>query len=239
MRESPREARSSTEDRRDLPGGRGQESLQDLEPQVRAATVGYVAAAAPLLAQPVLGSGDTLDAAAVQFLLAQTLLQRQREEEEAAQRLVKEAEEAKEREERKAKYEEKMLVVNRRVRDSSSSSVKRRKNKNRKRKWRRVDDMAVLGALVSAQLPSLMPLTILSFCDASSVPAFLFLRSPSYLGSHLFSCPFWSSSGSCCLATRPVWTRRTVLPWLWQWHLLGWFCRFRSSRCFSSVVVRP
>ena len=25
-----------------------------------------------------------------------------------------------------------------------------------------------------------------------------------------------SSSGSCCLATRPVWTRKTVLPWLWQ-----------------------
>ena len=29
------------------------------------------------------------------------------------------------------------------------------------------------------------------------------------------------------------------LLWLWQWHKLGWFCWFRSSRCFSSVVVRP
>ena len=30
------------------------------------------------------------------------------------------------------------------------------------------------------------------------------------------SCPLWSSSGSRCLATRPVWTRRTVLPCLWR-----------------------
>ena len=51
------------------------------------------------------------------------------------------------------------------------------------------------------------------------------------------SYPPWSSSGSCCLATRPVWTRTTAPPWLWQWH--GWFCWFRSLRCFSSVVVRP
>ena len=78
-----------------------------------AAMVGYVAAAVPVLAQPVLGGGDTLDAAAVQFLLAQTLLERQRKEDEAALRLVMEAEE---KDERKAKYEEKMLVVNRRVR---------------------------------------------------------------------------------------------------------------------------
>ena len=46
------------------------------------ATVGYVAAAAPLLAQPVLRGGDTLDKTAVQFLLVQTLLEPQREEEE-------------------------------------------------------------------------------------------------------------------------------------------------------------
>ena len=125
-----------------LPPGRAG-VLLDLEPRVRAATVGYVAAAVPLLAQPVLGGGDTLDAAAEQFLLAQSLLQ-------------------KEKEEWKAKYEEKMLVVNRRVRDgtttlaeeaawrhwtgfdrggsSSSSSVKRRnkKKRRRRRKWRRV-----------------------------------------------------------------------------------------------------
>ena len=39
------------------------------------------------------------------------------------------------------------------------------------------DDMAVLVVLVSSQLPSLMPLTILSLCDTSLVLAFLFLRS--------------------------------------------------------------
>ena len=151
--ERERSTRSTTAygHRSDLSRGRGQEVLQDLEPQVRAATVGYVAAAVLLLAQPVLGGGDTLDAAAVQFFLAQSLLQRQREEEEAAQRLVKEAQEA--------KYEKKMLVVNRRVRvsptpaeeaawrrwmgldrggSSSSSSVKKRKKKKRRRKWRRV-----------------------------------------------------------------------------------------------------
>ena len=41
-----------------------------------------MAAAAPLLAQPVLRGGDTLDTAAVQFLLAQSLLVRHMEEEE-------------------------------------------------------------------------------------------------------------------------------------------------------------
>ena len=40
------------------------------------------------------------------------------------------------------------------------------------------DDMAVLVAPFSAQLPSLMPHTILSFCDTSLVRAFIFLRSP-------------------------------------------------------------
>ena len=65
------------------PPGTRPRVLRDLEPQALAATVGYVAAAVPLLAQPVLGGGDTLDAAAVQFILAQTLLQRRREEEEA------------------------------------------------------------------------------------------------------------------------------------------------------------
>ena len=67
-----------------LPGARPG-VLKDPAPQ-GAVTVGYVAAPVPLLVQPVLGGGNTLDAAAVQFLLAQSLLQRQRDEEEAAQR---------------------------------------------------------------------------------------------------------------------------------------------------------
>ena len=134
--------------KRPPPGTRPAPFAEVGEPQVRAATVGYVAATVPLLAQPVLGGGDSLDVTAVQFLLAQSLLQRQREEEEA-----------KEKEERKAKLEDKMLAINRRVRDgpatpaeeaawrrwsglerggpSSSSSGKRRKRKKRRRRTTR------------------------------------------------------------------------------------------------------
>ena len=53
-------------------------------PQGEAATVGYVAAAGPLLVPPVLGGGDTLDDATVSFLLAQSLLERQELEEMVA-----------------------------------------------------------------------------------------------------------------------------------------------------------
>ena len=53
-------------------------------PQGAAATVGYVAAAGPLLVPPVLGGGDTLDDATVSFLLAQSLLARQELEEMVA-----------------------------------------------------------------------------------------------------------------------------------------------------------
>ena len=41
---------------------------------MRVATVGYVAAAGPLLVLPVLGGGDTLEDATVSFLLAQALV---------------------------------------------------------------------------------------------------------------------------------------------------------------------
>ena len=51
-------------------------------PQRAAVTVGYVAATTPLLAQPVLGGGDTLDTAALQFFLVQFLVERQWKEEE-------------------------------------------------------------------------------------------------------------------------------------------------------------
>ena len=50
--------------------------LTEPEAQGATVTVGFVAAAAPLLAQRVLGGVDTLDTAALQFLLAQTLLER-------------------------------------------------------------------------------------------------------------------------------------------------------------------
>ena len=69
--------------------------LTEPEAQEAAVTVGFVAAAAPLLAQPVLGGVDTLDTAAVQFLLAQSLLERKRKEEEEEEREVKEEAEKK------------------------------------------------------------------------------------------------------------------------------------------------
>ena len=49
---------------------------------------------------------------------------------------------------------------------------------------------------------------------------------------HLVMCSLWLMTGLCCSATQQVWTRRTVFSsWLWQWHMQGWFCWFRSSRC--------
>ena len=58
------------------------EPLEEVsEPQVRAATVGYVAAAgAPLLAVPSLGSGDPIDDTSVHFLLEMALLSPDEEE---------------------------------------------------------------------------------------------------------------------------------------------------------------
>ena len=69
--------------------------LTEPEPQEAAVTVGHVAAAVALLAQPFLGGGNTLDMAAVQFLLAQR--------KEAEEREVKEAE-------KKAKVEEQRML---------------------------------------------------------------------------------------------------------------------------------
>ena len=75
--------------------------LKEPGAQEATVTVGYVAAAgAPLLAQPVLGGGDALDAVAVQFLMAQSLIALKKEERE-------EREERKEREEKEEKAKEK------------------------------------------------------------------------------------------------------------------------------------
>ena len=93
--------------------------FEDPKPQVRAATVGYVAAAAPLLAQPVLVGGDTLDTAVVQFLLAQTLLMYQREEVKVAKEEAEEKAmgETKLKAMKEAEFEEKMLIIKRKMRD--------------------------------------------------------------------------------------------------------------------------
>ena len=44
-------------------------ALRELAPQWGAATVGYLADPAPLVATPVLGGGDALDASALAFLV--------------------------------------------------------------------------------------------------------------------------------------------------------------------------
>ena len=64
--------------KRPPPGTRPALFAEVAEPQNVAVTVGYVASTVLLLAQPVLGGGDSLNVTAVQFLLAQSLLQRQR-----------------------------------------------------------------------------------------------------------------------------------------------------------------
>ena len=134
-------------------------------PQGAAATVGYVAAAGPLLVPPVLGGGDTLDDATVSFLLAQSLLERQELQEMVA--AAKRREEVRlSREEAKAvrevllQKERKMARIDRLVdagrpvpaddlaewqawhapdhtAPSLSSSGKRRKRKKRRRRRRR------------------------------------------------------------------------------------------------------
>ena len=59
-------------------------------PQVRAATVGYVAAAGPLLVVPSLAGGDSVDGTALRFLLKQTLALQKEEEEERRRKEVEE-----------------------------------------------------------------------------------------------------------------------------------------------------
>ena len=74
-------------------GGRSQKTasagtqpgvLKDPAPQVRAATVGYVAAPVPSLAVPLLAgaAGEVVDSSSLRFLTAAALRQRQMEEEE-------------------------------------------------------------------------------------------------------------------------------------------------------------
>ena len=95
---------------------------------------------------------------------------------------------------------------------SSSSSVERRKKNKRRRKWRRV----TTWQYVFAQLPSLMPLMILSFCDTSLVLAFLFLRSPRIWQPRVRVCRARGvlGIGFFLVSTRPcIWQ---LLVWRWS-----------------------
>ena len=103
-----------------LPPGTRQAPLSEVAGrQGAAATVGYVAAGAPLLEVASLAGGDDVDATTVSYLLSVALAKKKEEEEKEKEKEEeeKEEEEVKAREERKAKLEEKMLVINRRVRD--------------------------------------------------------------------------------------------------------------------------
>ena len=139
-----------------LPPGTRPAPLSEVAgPQGAAATVGYVAAGAPLLVVASLAGGDDVDATTVSYLISVALAKKKVEEENEKEEEEKAAEEVKAREERKAKLEEKMLVINRRVRDgtatpaeeaawrrwmgiapgfSSSSSGKRRKRKKKRKR---------------------------------------------------------------------------------------------------------
>ena len=80
------------------------------EPEVRAATVGYVAAGAPSLSV-VLVSDMMHDDATVQYLLKQSLLARQAELDRRKRRVEEEEKKAKEKEKQKAATAKELVVV--------------------------------------------------------------------------------------------------------------------------------
>ena len=109
--------------------------LLDPEPQVRAATVGYVATGAPSLSV-VLVPDMMHDDGTVQYLLQQSLLARQAELDRRKRRVEEEEKKAKEKEEeRKQKVldslEQKLQQM---LHESSSSAVQKRKRKKRRKR---------------------------------------------------------------------------------------------------------
>ena len=109
---------------------------------MRAATVGYVAAAgAPLLAVPSLAGGDAIDDTSVHFLLEMALLSPEEVEQLRQAEKRKLAREEKEKEEKKMREKERQELFARLTAEylnslslSSSSTGKRRKKKKRKRR---------------------------------------------------------------------------------------------------------
>ena len=99
--------------------------LMEPEVQLEAATVGYVAASAPLQAVASLAGGDEVDATTTKYLLKCALRKRQKEEEEKRRRKEK-------------KEDEEPMKRAQRIIDGAfflaSSSGKRRKKRRRKRK---------------------------------------------------------------------------------------------------------
>ena len=123
------------------PGVRPAPPSEVAGPQVRAATVGYVAAAgAPLLAVPSLAGGDAIDDTSVHFLLEMALLSPEEVEQLRQAERRKLAREEKEKEEKKKKEKERQEFFARWTADylnslsQSSSSTSQRRRKKRKKK---------------------------------------------------------------------------------------------------------
>ena len=124
--------------KRPLPATRPAPLAEVAGPQVRAATVGYVAAAgAPLLVVPSLGGGDAIDDTSVHFLLEMALLspaevEQLRRAEKRKLAREKEEKELEEKERQKAEVEKTIARLTAeffRQHSQASSSAQRRKEK--------------------------------------------------------------------------------------------------------------
>ena len=210
--------------KRHPPGTRSGAPL-DPEPQVAAATVGYVAAGAPLLVVAPLAGGDVVDATTVSYLLRENL-RRTKEEEEKERTRVEEVKAAE-------KHEAKMPKLGEKIRHdvplteaewaalyqwqgispkpSSSSSGKRRKRKKqklprssslsscsraRRRQWQRHAHCA--GFLGDVSPRAVFPSVVVR---------------PAMLGIMAFV----NQKDS------------TTLCRFWQWHVQGWFYWVRCT----------
>ena len=124
-----------------------------------AATVGYVAAAGPLLVVPSLAGGDSVDGTALRFLV-KVALERQKEEEEKEKEVKRQAQERRRRQIRRGMVEELFALgnlptdrrtpsVERRIAElvaaidsgDSSAPSKRKRKKRRKRRTPRTSSL--------------------------------------------------------------------------------------------------
>ena len=208
---------------------------------MRAATVGYVAAAgAPLLAVPSLAGGDAIDDSSVHFLLEMALktpeeVERMRRAERrrlAREKEEKELEEKREKERQKAEVEETIARLTAeffREHSQASSSTQKKRKKRKKKKLPRGGRAHRRQRLWHVRaLRAVFP----SFGGKPRCLAFWWPRSSLTLAAayaelvllvfHLALCSILSFAGPRCSASWPVWTRRTVV--------LGGFAGDDSSR---------
>ena len=131
----------------------GVEREENFEPRLldpplpqTAATVGYVAAAEPLLVVPSLAGGDSVDGTALRFLVKKAL-ERQKEEEKEKARKLKEAQDKADLELAKRDPWWAQHLADKKVKElrygnpSSASSSKRKRKKRRKRRTPRISSL--------------------------------------------------------------------------------------------------